>query len=305
MQDIIAELKKRLTKAVRKNRTGGILLSGGLDSAILAYLCPELRAITVSLGSTAADLKYAKLTAKLLKLKHCRLHLSAKLALQAIPEAIKILGSFDPALPNDLVVYFGLQQAKTLGINTVITGDGSDELFGGYSFMQRLDDLQGYIKRIARSMQFSSNRLGKYFKIKIVQPFLDKHVVDFALKIKPELKIKRQGGRTWGKWILRQAFRGYLPDAIIWQDKRPLEYGSGMSRLRGIISSKIKDRELKDHPDAIKFITRDHLYYYRIYQQVVGAIPPAKKGHRRCPGCRTGITRGAFHCYLCGWAKPI
>lgn len=305
MQEAILELKKRLTKSVRKSRAGGILLSGGLDSAILAYLRPEARAITVSLGSSAADLKYANWLARLLKLKQYRKQVSVKQALRAIPETIKILGSFDPAIPNDLVVYFGLQKARALGIDSIMTGDGSDELFAGYSFMQGINNLQSYIKRIARRMQFSSNRLGESLKIKIVQPFLDQEVVDFALKIKPQLKIRRQTGKAWGKWVLRQAFKDCLPEKIIWQSKRPLEYGSGMRRLRGIISNKINDQEFKNHPYPIKFITKDHLYYYRIYQQLIGVIPPAKKGHRRCPGCKTGISQNAFHCYICGWAKPI
>ena len=75
---------------------------------------------------------------------------------------------------------------------------------------------------------------------------MDKEIIDFALQIPVDLKIRRYNGKVCGKWILRKAFEDILPKELIWQDKRPLEYGSGMHRLREIISSEISDDEFEE-----------------------------------------------------------
>ncbi|MFC1699523.1 asparagine synthase C-terminal domain-containing protein [Candidatus Omnitrophota bacterium] len=306
------KLKIKLTSSIRKHQASGMLLSGGLDSAILAALAPErIKAITVSLKQLGQDRKYARSLVRGLRIKHYQQTVTMQQAIKSIPEVIKVLKTFDPAIPNDLVVYFGLRKARELGIKQLITGDGSDELLAGYSFMQKVDDLAGYIRRITKKMQFSSNRLGAFFGIKIIQPFLDRQLINFALKIDPQFKIKRQGQQIWGKWILRKAFEEILPAEIIWQDKRPLESGSGMSRLRDIIAAKVKDSEFKRHRYPVKLMNKEHFYYYRVYREVIGRIPQAKKAELSCPGCGAGIARPAFHCYTCGtcgtcgWAKPL
>jgi len=307
MNDIIKNLKKFLSEAVKRNFYKGLLFSGGLDTSILASLNPKVVCVTVSLGSEAEDIRFSKSLVKHLNMKQIQKVVDVGEAIDAIPEVIKILKSFDPAIPNDLVVYFGLKNALELGIDTIATGDGSDELFGGYSFMKNLDDLESYIKRISKVMTFSSNDIGKFFGIKTIQPFIDKEVVDFALKVSSDLKIRKYNGKIWGKWILRKAFEDLLPPKIIWQGKRPLEYGSGMTKLRGIIGSQISDEEFekKKRLYPIDFLNKEHLYYYEIYRKEFGEIPKPKNGQKSCPGCGTGIKRISFHCRTCGWTRPI
>lgn len=300
VKDITFKLRTKLIESIRKNTASGLLFSGGLDSAILASVNSKVKAITVSLKSYGEDRKYANSVAKFLKIEHYQRSVGIDEAIDAIPKAIKILETFDPAILNDLVVYFGLKKAKELGINEVMTGDGSDELFAGYSFMQKLDDLQSYIERMSRKMRFSSNRIGEFFKVKIIQPFLDKRFIDFSLKISPDLKIREQEGRLWGKWILRKSFEDILPKDIVWQSKRPLEYGSGMRKLCDIISTEITDEEFKENPYPVKFINKEHLYYYKIYMQEIGQIPRPKKDEKACPGCGAGMEISAFHCKVCG-----
>lgn len=297
------ELKTKLTTSVRRNIARSILFSGGLDSAILASVNPGVKAITVNLGSCGEDRKYAFSVTKFLNIEHYQKNVDVHEAIEAIPEVIKILKTFDPAIPNDLVVYFGLKLAKELGIDEVMTGDGSDELFAGYSFMQKIDNLPEYIKRISQKMEFSSNKIGKFFGIKITQPFIDKNIVNFALQIPVDLKLRQDNGKVWGKWILRKTFEGALPKRIVWQDKRPLEIGSGMTKIREIISSRVCDEEFKrvKKSSLIKFITKDHYYYYKIYKNVIGEIPEPNGGEKKCPGCGTGIDPAAFHCKICGY----
>ncbi|MBN1363267.1 MAG: asparagine synthase C-terminal domain-containing protein [Syntrophaceae bacterium] len=292
-----------LSEAVRLKSYDGLLFSGGLDTSLIAALNPKVPAVTVSLEGKATDIYYADLVAKKFGFKHVHYAVDVDEALGAISEVIGILQSFDPAIPNDLAAYFGLKKAKELGVTAIATGDASDELFGGYSFMQEIDDLEGYIRRISKTMTYSSNDICNFFGLKIVQPFTDKNVVDFALGLPRQMKIREENGQIWGKWILRKAFEDILPQEVLWQSKRPLEFGSGMTRLREVITRKISDNEFKEKQLAypVKFLNKEHLYYYEIFRKVVGTIPVPKDTEKPCPGCGTGLEIDTFHCKICGY----
>jgi len=302
MNEISKNLKDILSNTVRRNAYKGLLFSGGLDSSIVASINPKITAITVSLKSTGEDIHYSELLARSLNIKHIFRKVEIDEAIESIPRVIKILKSFDPVIPNDLAVFFGLSLAKELGIDEIASGDGSDELFGGYSFMKKIDNLESYIQRISEKMSFSSNELCEFFGIKMTQPFINRDVIDFALQIPADLKIKKHNGKVWGKWILRRAFENLLPPEIIWQDKRPLEYGSGMTKLREIICSKISDAEFEEKKKIypINFLNKEHLYYYEIYRKEVGEIPKPSDIQKECKGCGAGIEHTSFHCKVCG-----
>ncbi|MBU1906149.1 MAG: hypothetical protein KJ923_04035, partial [Candidatus Omnitrophica bacterium] len=204
-------------------------------------------------------------------------------------------------IPNDITVYFGLRYAKELGLKTIMTGDGADELFAGYDYMKDVLNLEEYIQRLSKRMYFSSNQMADALGLKLRQPYLDRQFLDFAVnKIPVELKLKKVNGTFWGKWILRKAFEDALPKEIIWQSKRPLEYGSGMNRLRQVISDKVFDEEFKGNTAPISFINKEHFYYYKIYKEVVGEIPKPKINEKECSGCGAGMQKDGFHCKVCG-----
>lgn len=298
MTEIIKELKTKITKVVERTTYKGLLFSGGLDTSILAYLNPKTIGITISLGYEADDIPYSVYLAKRLNLKHFHKIVEIDSAIESIPSVIKILKSFDPAIPNDLAIYFGIRVAKDLGLDTVATGDGSDELFAGYSFMEKMADLEDYIRKIAHNMRFSSNEIGEFFGLKIVQPFMEKDIIDYALTIPIDLKIRKNNGKLCGKWVLRKAFESVLPKEIVWQDKRPIEVGSGMSKIRKLISDKVSDEEFK--ATHIKFINKEHFYYYKIYKKVVGEIPQPNHDEIGCPSCGAGIRKDGLYCRICG-----
>lgn len=298
--EITTDLKRTLLEAIGRSSYKGLLFSGGLDTSILAVAKPEIISITVSLESEAEDIRYAEFLAKSLDMEHFHRRVEIDEAIEAIPEVIRTLKSFDLAIPNDLVIYFALKSAKELGIDRIATGDGSDELFAGYLFMQDIDDLETYISRLTKKMHFNSNVFGEFFKIEILQPFITKEIIDLVLQIPSDLKIREYNGKIWGKWILRKAFEELLPESIIWQEKRVIEYGSGMSKLRKIISDRVTDREFRRESSFIKFINKEHLYYYKIYREVVGEIPQAKEDQKICSACKAGVDFLDFHCRICG-----
>lgn len=295
-------LREILKESVRRNNASGILFSGGLDTSILALLNPKALAITVSLEDSGEDIGYARLLAKRLGLKHVHRNIKTEEALESIPEIIRILKSFDPAIPNDIAIYFGLKEAKKLGVKEIMTGDGSDEIFAGYTYMRKMRDLGDYMKRISLSMEFNSNIMGKSMKIRVRQPYLDKELLKYSLKIPVKYKLRKEKGVLRGKWILRKTFEKELPAEIIWQKKRPIECGSGMTNLRKVISERISNKEIGKYP--VRFINKEHFYYYRIYREIVGDVPRPNDGEKACTSCGAGMKRDAFHCRICGGLIP-
>ncbi len=93
-----------------------------------------------------------------------------------------------------------------------------------------------------------------------------------------------------------------LPQEILWQSKRPLEYGSGMTELRKVIESRVLDEEFEEGKKKypVRFWNKEHFYYYRIYRDVVGEIPAPEKGQKTCECCGAGMDQSAFHCKVCG-----
>jgi asparagine synthase (glutamine-hydrolysing) len=302
--DPYEQLRSKLKEAVERSRADGILLSGGLDTSILAFVARPGVGFTVALkGSLASDLSYSEKISKLLGIQHKKMEFTTEEALATLPEVIGILKTFDLALPNDLSIYFALKLAKGSGISSVMTGDGADELFAGYSYMAELppEDLERYIRRLSQNWHFSSGYLGKALGIEIKQPFLDEDFVRFALEISPELKVKD----GVGKYILRKSFEDLLPAEIVWRGKEAIEYGSGSAKLHEVINSMVTDEEFQSARKEvdIKFINKEHFFYWHIYNEVVGEIPKAKSSEISCPCC--GARMGKYHCRTCGLSRPL
>jgi len=315
--DICKELKSRLKEATKKNRADAILLSGGLDTSILAFIAQPTVAFTVALkDSQASDLTYSEKISSLLGIEHKKMEFSAEEALNALHEVIRILKTFDLALPNDLSIYFALKLAQENNVCSIMTGDGADELFAGYSYMASLlpKALKKYVSQLSKNWHFSANVLGEALGIEVKQPFLDEDFVSFALEISSELKVKK----GIGKYILRKSFEDLIPPEIVWRKKEPIEYGSGSNRLREIIANMVSDEEFRSVKEktGIKFINKEHSFYYRIYNEVVGEIPQASplggkapangegQGEvERCPCCGAGA--GKYHCRTCGFSRPL
>lgn len=306
------QLRSLLSAAVAESDTDALLLSGGLDTSTLAAISAaqgtRTTAITVALaGTRAPDLRYATRVAQQFCAEHHVIYVTVAAALEKLPTVIETLRTFDPALPNDLVIYTALEAAQQLGIAGVMTGDAADELFAGYSYMHALspDAVRTYINRIVRTMRFSSNSLGVSLDIAIQQPFRNPRLIEFALSLDPAVLVREWDHRSYGKWLLRTAFEAELGE-LAWRAKDPIEVGSGAAELREVIRRTISDTEFeaKKRTYQMEFMNKEHLYFYEIYRAVVGAIPRGH-GKRRCPLCRAELPGDKLHCDICGFSYPL
>jgi asparagine synthase (glutamine-hydrolysing) len=205
IERICLELRELIEDAVKRNLCEGLLLSGGLDTSILAFVASKFvkqKAFTVALkGAPAPDVEYASLIAKRLGIKHRIHHICEDELRDALNTTIKIMKSFDPMeIRNSVVIYVALKTAKEEGLSAVMTGDGGDELFAGYSFLHDLEGerLKSELEKMWRTMSFSSIQLSKALGIEVKLPYLDPRIMDFASRLDPSYMVREERGKEVG-----------------------------------------------------------------------------------------------------------
>jgi asparagine synthase (glutamine-hydrolysing) len=123
-------------------------------------------------------------------------------------------------------------------------------------------------------------------------------------------KIGRKDGQVWGKWILRQAFESLLSEELVWRPKAPLEVGTGTATLSTFYNSRIPDAEFAKRKnrylqeDRVNIGSREQLYYYEIYRNLVGVPYLITGDGRKCPECSGSGKDNSTYCRICG-AYPI
>ncbi len=346
-----AALRRLLSEVLETMPADAILLSGGLDTSVLAALSSaltrRLRAFVVQVegapeprapapgasqlapaatGPAAApagpasgalpppDEPYSTLMAQRcgFPLKVLRPTLDDLLA--RMPEVIRILRTFDPMeLRNSVVVHLALDAARGAGCRAVLTGDAADEMLAGYSYMTSMapEALLAYIRHLSEVMRFSSQPLGAALGLQVHIPYAHPRVCEFALGLGVSDLVGERRGVRHGKWILRQAFSGWLPEEVVWRVKTPIEYGSRSTALgaRATAAVGAEEFERERHrialDEGVRLRDREQCFYYRIYRRI---FPPPRQQEgdgARCPDCRAPIRRpGSRYCPTCG-AFPI
>jgi len=254
--------------------------------------------------------------ANLLKMNHKIRFFGEEEMYSAIQEVIKTLKVFDPmGVRNSVAVFVGLKHAKENGIKGVMTGDGLDELFAGYSWLFGLNEkeLMSNLSSMWQTMQFSSVPLAHSLGMEAKIPFLDPEFKSFAFGVDPKLLIRSERTKTWGKWIIRKAYEGLLPDEIVWRIKTPIEFGSGTTVFPKVFGEKISDEYFQEkvrkylEEDQVSIRDKEHLFYYEVFRSLFG-IPFEvflEVEGKQCPYCKSkgGNERSKF-CKVCG-AYPI
>tara|TARA_B100000073_G_scaffold12085_1_gene10040 strand:- start:1834 stop:2781 length:948 start_codon:yes stop_codon:yes gene_type:complete len=299
-----------LENAVRECKSDWIALSGGLDSSILAHLRKDQKPQTMTIITKdflGTDLTFAQIIAKHVGLSLSLIQVNMEEVLDSINETIKILGNFnDIEIRNSIVPYIYLSTLKKKGINSVITGDGADEVFGGYNFLLKKSDneIEDELKRIKKIMHFPSKDIARSLDMEVETPFLNEDMIKFSDNLSVSKKINSKEGKKFGKWILRETFEEYLPNNITWREKSPMQDGSGTNNLTGLFNTIITDEIFTQkkakilEEDGVYIRTKESLHYYECFRK----SNSVKKSDSddRCPDCNYEIGVNSRFCRMCG-----
>lgn len=302
-----------LKESCESCKSNTIALSGGLDSTVIAYFLKERKPQTVAIIAkdfVASDLTYCQRVSKEFDIPLTIKQVSTTDILSAIEETVKILKNFnDIEIRNNVVMYLAIKWAKEQNSTGIITGDGADELFAGYNFLinKPKEELEKEIQRVCSIMHFPTQKIGKALGIMIESPFLDEKIIEFSKTIPVDLKIRNEGEKRHGKWILRKTFEKNIPTQIVWREKSPMQDGSGTAGLSNLFDSVINDQVFSENKkkieetDGVIIRTKESMHYYKIYRDLYGI--PKKHEINSCPYCNFNVENSKF-CRMCG-AFPI
>lgn len=234
-----------LSKSVKKYLAPNcaVLFSGGVDSSLITALAarhvPDITLITVGF-SGSNDVKWASTASQLLGMENNLILKMIDLdeVESTIPCVIKALDTADPmAISLGVPLYIACTEAKNRNTDLLLTGQGADELFGGYHRYKEIakggasalhEAIAADVARLPRRDILRDNTVAEVAGIKLAAPFLDPDVVELALSIPAALKVREFDGELVGKYILRRAAEGVVPAKIAWRDKKAMQYGSGV-----------------------------------------------------------------------------
>ncbi|MFT5658676.1 MAG: asparagine synthase (glutamine-hydrolyzing) [Gammaproteobacteria bacterium] len=236
-------IRKTLTQAIEKRLRSdvpiGVFLSGGLDSSIIAAIASQskvgLKSFAVGLPGSP-DLVAARQVAAHLGTDHYEYEISAAEVMRDLPHILYHLESFDRDLVRSAVPCYYAARLAAEHVKVILTGEGADELFAGYTYhktYENLDALQAELRRSVLAMHNINlqrvDRMTMANGLEARVPFLDRDFLDLAFRIPASLKLPRDGGIE--KWVLRKAFEDLLPQEITWRDKSQFDQGSGIAEL--------------------------------------------------------------------------
>lgn len=299
-----AALKHTLMQAVRRQLMCdvpyGVLLSGGLDSSVIAWCAaqfaknrveddgkseawwPRLHSFAVGLEGSP-DLAAARVAAEALGTAHHEFHFTFEEGLDALSEVIRHIETYDVTTIRASTPMFLLaRRIRSMGIKMVLSGEGSDEVFGGYLYFHKAPDAREFHAETVRKLdalhQFDCLRANKSmaaFGIEARVPFLDLDFLDTAMAIDAEQKRvhpRVPGGRPVEKWLLRKAFEGCLPDSVLWRQKEQFSDGVGYGWIDGLKAHaevQISDAEFAGAERRFPInppMTKEAYFYRRIFE---------------------------------------
>ncbi len=291
--EVLRGTRDVLVEAVERQLMGdvpvGVFLSGGLDSSLVAAIAARVlerrgeRLQTFAVGTQSSpDLAAARLVAAHVGSEHREITYDAADALDALPVVVRAIESFDPALVRSAVPNFLLSRFTAEHVKVVLTGEGADELFAGYEYLRGFTDPGRLHLELVRTIEGLHNlnlqrcdRVTMAHGLEARVPFLDREVIQWALRLPPGFKLASPGQPE--KRLLREAFAGWLPDELLWRDKAEFGDGSGAADvLTAAIASGISEddfeRERWQVQPALR--TREELAYYRIFREHLEGVRP-------------------------------
>lgn len=291
----IAKIKKGLEDAVHRQLMSdvpyGVLLSGGLDSSIISAIAqkyagkriesddaeqawwPRLHSFSIGLKGSP-DLAAAQKVADYIGTVHHSIEFTIQEGLDAIRDVIYYLETYDiTTVRASTPMYLMARVIKSMGIKMVLSGEGSDEIFGGYLYFHKAPNAKEFHEETVRKLDnlykydcLRANKSLMAWGIEGRVPFLDKEFIDIAMNINPQDKMI--DGERMEKWVLRKAFEADLPKEIVWRQKEQFSDGVGYSwidSLKEMVNEKVSDTDLAQakHRFPTQTPTSKEEYFYR------------------------------------------
>lgn len=319
----VTVLRKALEDAVHRQLMSdvpyGVLLSGGLDSSIISAVAkkfaarrvetedlkdawwPQLHSFAVGLKESP-DLAAARKVAEHIGTVHHEVNFTIEEGLDALRDVIYHIETYDvTTIRASTPMYLLARVIKSMGVKMVLSGEGSDELFGGYLYFHKAPDPKAFheetVRKLGKLHLYDCLRANKSLAAWGVEgrvPFLDKEFMDVAMRLNPADKMAGNGKIE--KYILRKAFEDYLPKEVAWRQKEQFSDGVGYSwidTLKKITAEQVSDDQLKHaaHRFPINTPTTKEEYYYR---NIFSELFPGDEAARCVPfeksvACSTAI----------------
>ncbi|MDD5862503.1 MAG: asparagine synthase B [Prevotella sp.] len=294
-EESVEAVKQGLTDAVKRQLMSdvpyGVLLSGGLDSSVISAVAekysqhrvedggstqawwPRLHSFAVGLKG-APDLAKAKLVADHIGTVHHEINYTIQEGLDAIRDVIYFIETYDvTTVRASTPMYLLARVIKSMGIKMVLSGEGADEIFGGYLYFHKAPTAQAFheetVRKLSKLYLYDCLRANKSLAAWGVEgrvPFLDKEFLDVAMRLDP--KYKMCPGKTIEKKVVRDAFSDLLPEQVAWRQKEQFSDGVGYSwidTLKEITASVVSDEQMAHAAERfpINPPRNKEEYYYR------------------------------------------
>ena len=296
----ISDLHDALSDAVHRQLMSdvpyGVLLSGGLDSSITSALAkkfsskrvesndtqsawwPQLHSFSVGLEGSP-DLEAARKVSEHIGSIHHEVIFTIQEGLDAIRDVIYHLETYDiTTVRASTPMFLMARSIKSHGIKMVLSGEGADELFGGYLYFHKAPSAEEFHKETVRKLdklhQYDCLRANKSLAAWGIEgrvPFLDKEFIDVAMRINPEDKMINS--ERMEKWVVRKAFEDYLPKSVAWRQKEQFSDGVGYSwidTLKEVVENAITDDQMINAKFRFPLQTpqnKEEFYYRSIFEE--------------------------------------
>lgn len=300
----IPELRKAMEDAVHRQLMSdvpyGVLLSGGLDSSITSAIAkryaahrvetndkegawwPQLHSFVIGLDGSP-DLAAARKVADHIGTIHHEITYTIQEGLDAIRDVIYHLETYDVTTVRAATPMYMLARViKSMGIKMVLTGEGADEIFGGYLYFHKAPNAQAFheetLRKISKLHLYDCLRANKALAAWGVEgrvPFLDKEFIDVAMRLNP--KDKMAGTEKMEKWVVRKAFEDYLPASVAWRQKEQFSDGVGygwIDTLKKIAADTVSDDMMENAKYRFKINTPMSKEEYR-YREIFSEYFPS------------------------------
>ncbi|MCD8418077.1 asparagine synthase B [Tenacibaculum finnmarkense genomovar finnmarkense] len=296
----IAEVKEALEAAVHRQLMSdvpyGVLLSGGLDSSVISAIAkkysqkriesddtsaawyPQLHSFSVGLDGSP-DLAAAQKVADHIGTVHHEIKFTIQEGLDAIKDVIYNIETYDiTTIRSSTPMYLMARVIKSMGVKMVLSGEGADEIFGGYLYFHKAPNAEEFHEETVRKLDklhmydcLRANKSLMAWGIEGRVPFLDKEFMDVAMRINPQDKMIN--GQRMEKWVIRKAFEDMLPESVAWRQKEQFSDGVGydwIDTLKEVVDKEVTDEQLANAKFRFPIQTptnKEEFYYRSIFEE--------------------------------------